>query len=67
MAKARLIKKQQVGAQQTSEVRNNRKKPAAKNATELVREWVEKRQQTGPSARKAFAALFAKPGIRQAA
>lgn len=63
MTRAKLIKKNSGSVQSPApESRLHGKK-----ANEIVREWIEQSRQGRPSAREAFAALFAKPRIGQPA
>ncbi len=65
MTKARLIKQGEIAQQKKSDAVIQNSNPLAKNVTEVVREWVEQRRQSKPTARQAFAALFANKQMRQ--
>jgi hypothetical protein len=65
MNKAKLIKKDSPLQEQIRQSRKSRKlrgkkATAARNAIEVTTEWLKQRREETPSAREAFAALFAK-------
>lgn len=65
MKKAKLIKKNSPLQEQIRQTRKARKPrgkkvAAARTAVEITTEWLKKRSEETPSAREAFAALFAK-------
>lgn len=67
MKKAKLIKKDSPVQEQIKQARKakrlrtkNKKATAARTAIEVTTEWLKKRGDKTPSAREAFAALFAK-------
>lgn len=59
MTKAKLIKKEKLNNQPRLLAVPPAAKPSARPPAEIVREWIGQRQQARPSARQAFAALFA--------
>lgn len=66
MNKAKLIKKDSPLQEQIKQSRKTRKSrgkkraAAARNAIEVTTGWLKQRREETPSAREAFAALFAK-------
>jgi hypothetical protein len=65
MKKAKLIKKQEMNQEPPGSTPAKAPKPPAKRPAEIVREWIGHRQQSQPSARQAFAALFGNPEPRE--
>lgn len=66
MTKAKLIKKDSPLQEQLRQARKNRRSrgkranKVARNAFEVTTEWLKTKRDETPSAREAFAALFAK-------
>jgi hypothetical protein len=65
MSKARLVKKDAIPPEQKTRGRKAHKArkppvPAARKAVEITTEWLTHQRKERPSAREAFAALFAK-------
>lgn len=62
---ARLIKRHEINSQHQQSKATA--KSVAKNAVEIVRDWIGQRQQNRQSARESFNALFAKTQVSGAA
>jgi hypothetical protein len=61
MTKAKLIKKEKLDNQPRLLAISPVSKSSERLPVEIVREWIGQRQQSQPSARQAFAALFTNP------
>jgi hypothetical protein len=71
MNKARLVKKDTIPQEQRPRARKAVKArkqqiPAARKAVEITTEWLNSQRKERPSAREAFAALFAEPDTQSA-
>ncbi|MFN0087008.1 MAG: hypothetical protein ACKVX9_16575 [Blastocatellia bacterium] len=62
MAKARLIKREDVAARESADKQKRvQKKPVGRKTMEAVTDWLEGQKTRRQDPRKAFAALFAEP------
>ena len=64
MTRARLIKRQDVIAEQEAKRNRILKKPVVRKTVEAVADWLENRKPEREDPRKAFAALFSQPQTR---